>query len=95
MDVGQIAPRRLADTIVEQLETMILEGTLQPGERLPKLPRVSREVGRRLTSLTWPGSADRQVSRFLPHFRNAADPDQVSLVSGNLQATCQKRPATH
>ena len=35
MDVGQIAPRRLADTIVEQLETMILEGTLQPGERLP------------------------------------------------------------
>ena len=35
MDIGHIAPRRLADTIVEQLETMILEGTLQPGERLP------------------------------------------------------------
>eukprot|EP00163_Fabomonas_tropica_P024832 TRINITY_DN4278_c0_g1_i1.p1 TRINITY_DN4278_c0_g1~~TRINITY_DN4278_c0_g1_i1.p1 ORF type:complete len:259 (-),score=29.91 TRINITY_DN4278_c0_g1_i1:453-1229(-) len=35
MPIGQIAPRRLADTIVEQLETMILEGALQPGERLP------------------------------------------------------------
>ncbi len=35
MATGHIAPRRLADTIVEQLETMILEGTLQPGERLP------------------------------------------------------------
>ena len=35
MAIGQIAPKRLADTIVEQLETMILEGTLQPGQRLP------------------------------------------------------------
>ena len=28
MSINQIAPKRLADTIVEQLETMILEGTL-------------------------------------------------------------------
>src|SRR5690554_3134897 len=35
MAINQVAPRRLADTIVEQLETMILEGTLQPGQRLP------------------------------------------------------------
>ncbi|PAV25290.1 GntR family transcriptional regulator [Tamilnaduibacter salinus] len=35
MAVERIAPTRIADTIVEKLETMILEGTLQPGERLP------------------------------------------------------------
>lgn len=35
MDVGQIQPRRLSDGIVEQLETMVLEGTLTAGERLP------------------------------------------------------------
>ncbi len=35
MPINQIAPKRLADTIVEQLETMILEGTLEPGQRLP------------------------------------------------------------
>ena len=35
MEVGQIRQRRLSDNIVEQLETMILEGTLQPGQRLP------------------------------------------------------------
>ena len=45
MDVGQIAPRRLADTIVEQLETMILEGTLQPGERLPPERVLSEQFG--------------------------------------------------
>ena len=28
MEVGQIRQRRLSDNIVEQLETMILEGTL-------------------------------------------------------------------
>lgn len=35
MEVGIVRQRRLADTIVEQLEAMILEGTLKPGERLP------------------------------------------------------------
>lgn len=35
MSIGKIAPKRLADTIVDELENMILEGTLQPGERLP------------------------------------------------------------
>jgi GntR family transcriptional repressor for pyruvate dehydrogenase complex len=30
-----IQQRRLSDTIVERLETMILEGALKPGERLP------------------------------------------------------------
>lgn len=35
MPINQISPKRLADTIVEQLETMILEGTLEPGQRLP------------------------------------------------------------
>ena len=35
MDVGMLRQRRLADDIVAQLETMILEGTLKAGERLP------------------------------------------------------------
>ncbi|MEO4046188.1 FCD domain-containing protein [Pseudomonas sp. CAU 1711] len=35
MEVGQVRQRRLSDDIVERLETMILEGTLKAGERLP------------------------------------------------------------
>ena len=35
MDVGQVRQRRLSDDIVERLETMILEGALKAGERLP------------------------------------------------------------
>ncbi|HSX71735.1 MAG TPA: FCD domain-containing protein [Pseudomonas sp.] len=35
MEVGQLRQRRLSDDIVERLETMILEGTLKAGERLP------------------------------------------------------------
>ncbi|HEY9120906.1 MULTISPECIES: GntR family transcriptional regulator [Marinobacter] len=45
MAIGHIAPRRLADTIVEQLETMILEGTLQPGERLPPERVLAEQFG--------------------------------------------------
>lgn len=35
MEIGAVRGRRLADDIVNQLETMILEGTLKAGERLP------------------------------------------------------------
>ncbi|OEC34372.1 GntR family transcriptional regulator, transcriptional repressor for pyruvate dehydrogenase complex [Pseudomonas cuatrocienegasensis] len=35
MEIGQVRQRRLSDDIVAQLETMILEGTLKAGERLP------------------------------------------------------------
>jgi GntR family transcriptional regulator, transcriptional repressor for pyruvate dehydrogenase complex len=35
MEVGPVRQRRLSDDIVVQLETMILEGTLKAGERLP------------------------------------------------------------
>lgn len=45
MAIGHIAPKRLADTIVEQLETMILEGALQPGERLPPERVLSEQFG--------------------------------------------------
>ncbi len=45
MAIGQISPKRLADTIVEQLETMILEGTLQPGERLPAERVLAEQFG--------------------------------------------------
>lgn len=45
MAINQVAPRRLADTIVEQLETMILEGTLQPGQRLPPERVLAEQFG--------------------------------------------------
>ena len=35
MEFAKIKPQRLSDTIARQLETMILEGVLKPGERLP------------------------------------------------------------
>ena len=35
MGFDQVRQRRLSDDIVEQLEGMILEGTLKSGERLP------------------------------------------------------------
>ena len=45
MEVGQIKQRRLSDNIVEQLETMILEGTLQPGQRLPAERALAEQFG--------------------------------------------------
>lgn len=45
MDVAQVRQKRLSDTIVEQLETMILEGTLQAGERLPAERVLAEEFG--------------------------------------------------
>lgn len=45
MSIGRIAPRRLADSIVEELENMILEGTLQPGERLPAERNLAERFG--------------------------------------------------
>ncbi|WP_022964372.1 FCD domain-containing protein [Halopseudomonas pelagia] len=45
MKIGQIHQRRLADTIVEQLESMILEGALQPGERLPAERALAEQFG--------------------------------------------------
>jgi GntR family transcriptional repressor for pyruvate dehydrogenase complex len=43
--VGQIRQHRLSDNIVEQLETMILEGTLQPGQRLPAERALAERFG--------------------------------------------------
>ncbi|MDL0431726.1 GntR family transcriptional regulator [Marinobacter sp. TBZ242] len=45
MNMGKIAPKRLADSIVEELENMILEGTLQPGERLPAERTLAERFG--------------------------------------------------
>ena len=45
MSPQPIAPKRLADTIVEQLETMILEGTMQPGQRLPPERALAEQFG--------------------------------------------------
>jgi len=33
--MGQIQTRKLAEVIAEQLETMLIEGQLMPGQRLP------------------------------------------------------------
>ncbi|ARS52574.1 GntR family transcriptional regulator [Kushneria konosiri] len=45
MEVGQVRHRRLADGIVEQLQSMILEGTLKPGERLPAERALAEQFG--------------------------------------------------
>ncbi|MGO1502630.1 MAG: GntR family transcriptional regulator [Marinobacter sp.] len=45
MEMQQIRPRRLSDTIVEKLETMILEGGLKPGERLPAERALAEQFG--------------------------------------------------
>lgn len=45
MEVGMVRHRRLADDIVTQLEAMILEGTLKPGERLPAERTLAEQFG--------------------------------------------------
>ena len=45
MEVGQVRSRRLSDDIVAQLETMILEGTLKAGERLPAERELAERFG--------------------------------------------------
>lgn len=45
MEVGQVRHRRLSDDIVAQLETMILEGTLQAGDRLPAERILAEQFG--------------------------------------------------
>ena len=45
MSFAHIQQRRLSDDIVEQLETMILEGILQAGERLPAERKLAEQFG--------------------------------------------------
>ncbi|HLV76624.1 MAG TPA: FCD domain-containing protein [Marinobacter sp.] len=45
MSISPIAPKRLADTIMEKLETMILEGTLKAGQRLPPERVLAEQFG--------------------------------------------------
>jgi GntR family transcriptional repressor for pyruvate dehydrogenase complex len=45
MEVGHVRQRRLSDDIVSQLETMILEGTLRAGERLPAERVLAEQFG--------------------------------------------------
>ena len=45
MAFDQIRQRRLSDDIVEQLEGMILEGTLKAGERLPAERALAEQFG--------------------------------------------------
>jgi GntR family transcriptional repressor for pyruvate dehydrogenase complex len=45
MEVGVVRQRKLADNIVEQLEAMILEGTLKAGARLPAERILAEQFG--------------------------------------------------
>ena len=45
MEVGSVRQRRLSDDIVSQLETLILEGTLKAGERLPAERVLAEQFG--------------------------------------------------
>lgn len=45
MGFDQVRQRRLSDDIVEQLEGMILEGTLKSGERLPAERALAEKFG--------------------------------------------------
>ncbi|HAF55344.1 MAG TPA: transcriptional regulator PdhR [Thauera sp.] len=45
MKVMPLQQRRLSDDIVERIETMILEGNLRPGERLPAERALAEEFG--------------------------------------------------
>jgi GntR family transcriptional repressor for pyruvate dehydrogenase complex len=45
MGFDQVRQRRLSDDIVEQLERMILEGTLRPGGRLPAERTLAEQFG--------------------------------------------------
>ncbi|WP_282339658.1 MULTISPECIES: GntR family transcriptional regulator [Pseudomonas] len=45
MELGQVRLRRLSDDIVAQLETMILEGTLKAGARLPAERALAEQFG--------------------------------------------------
>jgi GntR family transcriptional repressor for pyruvate dehydrogenase complex len=45
MKAAPVQQRRLADDIVDRIETLILEGTLKPGERLPAERALAEEFG--------------------------------------------------
>jgi len=45
MKAPSLQQRRLSDDIVERIETLILEGTLKPGERLPAERALAEEFG--------------------------------------------------
>ena len=45
MKPAPLQPRRLSDGIVERIETLVLEGSLRPGERLPAERALAEEFG--------------------------------------------------
>ena len=45
MKPAPLQPRRLSDSIVERIETLVLEGSLRPGERLPAERALAEEFG--------------------------------------------------
>jgi len=45
MKPAPLQPRRLSDSIVERIETLVLGGSLRPGERLPSERDLAEELG--------------------------------------------------
>ncbi len=45
MQYTTVRPRRIADAVMEQLETMIAEGTFKPGQKLPAERELAQQFG--------------------------------------------------
>lgn len=97
MSINQIAPKRLADTIVEQLETMILEGTLEPGQRLPPERVLAEQFGVSRPSLR--EAVQRLAAKGLLKSRqgggNYVAENLGSSFSDPLVALLEQRPEAH
>jgi len=97
MPINQIAPKRLADTIVEQLETMILEGALEPGQRLPPERVLAEQFGVSRPSLR--EAVQKLAARGLLKSRqgggNFVAENLGTSFSDPLIELLEKRPETH
>jgi GntR family transcriptional regulator, transcriptional repressor for pyruvate dehydrogenase complex len=94
---GAIRPQRLSDTIVEQLEAMILEGTLAAGERLPAERILAERFGVSRPSLR--EAIQKLVARGLLSSRqgggNYVADSLGSSFSDPLLALLEHRPEAH
>lgn len=94
---GAIRPQRLSDTIVEQLEAMILEGALAAGERLPAERVLAERFGVSRPSLR--EAIQKLVARGLLTSRqgggNYVAESLGSSFSDPLLALLEHRPEAH
>ncbi|OZB16146.1 MAG: transcriptional regulator PdhR, partial [Marinobacter sp. 34-60-7] len=97
MPISHIPHKRLADTIVEQLETMILEGTLHPGQKLPPERVLAEQFGVSRPSLR--EAIHRLASRGLLNSRQGGGTFVTATLgtsfSDPLIPLLEKRPEAH